>query len=514
MRKNHIIISIDYETWQPIPVGEEVCWQQDLISNTEEIMRACEQIGAKLTLMVEMCEYFWLCDNDLEMAKKVESQLKDAVLRGHDVQLHIHPNWMPELNADCKAGRWYWDWRYASCNDFPYDLTKLVNECKLRLEEIVREVKPDYSVRAFRAGAYRVQPFRRISEALKENNIHCDMSVYKGGVSRDRGYSFRKCKHNSSPYYASMDDPQLDSNNKDFIELPITVFRNKNRWFFDNNEAQIFGERFLRMDKSYFSDVNNFFVLIGHSKGKHDLEAVKTQLKILKNYPNTSFCTVSDSYKEIVNMLESDIKCRKAKCSLEEVTQIMTELYNNIQPDYVSGLTTVESVLIEKKALCYGYSIVLLKILKQYGYKAGWVTLFAEQMPKGRGKRNIDTHEIIELTLEKKRYILDCTTNTIIPHGLKEVLRRPCLAGDKKEPDSRYIERSYKYYDTRYLYERVIYYLRRTPYELKIENDRIFYRFLWLCKMGLTCIISGKIRIYNRYRIYKNSVDAKKIQHK
>ena len=230
MRENNIIITIDYETWQPVPEGERINWEEDLLVNTEYLMETCERVGAKLTLMVEVCEYFWLLEKDEDFAQKVEKQLRVAVARGHDVQLHIHPNWLPQLGAEYKEGMWYWNWQYGSCNDYPYNLIELIGKCKERLEFIICEVKKDYRVLAFRAGAYRVQPFARISDALVKNGIIFDCSVYKGGKSIDRGYDFSKCKSHNQPYRASMIDPQkIDKNNSMLIELPITTWKKGTR---------------------------------------------------------------------------------------------------------------------------------------------------------------------------------------------------------------------------------------------------------------------------------------------
>lgn len=500
MRENNIIITIDYETWQPIPEGYVINWKEDLIENTNYLMETCEQVGAKLTLMVEMCEYFWLLENELKTAKLIEDQLKDAVKRGHDVQLHLHPNWMPELDAKYENGSWYWNWDFGACNDYPYDLAELFALCKNHLESIINEVKSDYTVKAFRAGAYRVQPFERISDALVKNGINIDTSIYRGGKSKDRGYDFSKCRSFNRPYKADMKDPQnSDDKNSPVIELPITTYRKGERWFLDNDEADVFGSRFINLNKKYFEQEKNYFVLIGHSKGKHNYKGIEEQLRIISSCPNTKFSTISEcaeSIRESVNLID---KNGSANHSIQEVQEIMEYLYNIIEPENDENCDRAEEILKRRKALCYGYAITLYKILKLYGYKVKCLTACAGNMPKGRGSRKLDTHEIVELKLNKKYYLLDCTTNTIIPYKIGKVLKNPALAAEKAKPDDRYIDREYFYYDTSFFYKRVVYYIKRRGCKYKMQGETILQN-IGRRIYNLIYHIETLCRIYNIYR--------------
>lgn len=304
MRKNHCIFTVDYETWQPVPAGCKIDWKRDLIQNADRLMEVFEKNGARLTFMVEMCEYFWLRENEPDTAEAVERQIQDMAFRGHDVQLHLHPNWMPECGVYTDGEKWEWRWDQASAETYPFDFSRLVQKCRERLEEIVQKVRPGYRVRAYRAGAYRVQPFDKTYQALEENGILIDTSVYKGGVSGDRGYDFRKCRSANRPYYADSADPQLaKQNGGGIIELPITTWKDNARLFLDNDEAQVFAKRFLGLSKEYFKYDDNFFVFIGHSKGDHDYKALDEQLQILSNYPGIVFTTLSECGALIKNSI-------------------------------------------------------------------------------------------------------------------------------------------------------------------------------------------------------------------
>lgn len=498
MRKNNIIITIDYETWHPIPQGCEIDWQNDLIVNTNALMDICERTGAKLTLMVEICEYIWLKENGkIEVCTLIEQQLKDAVRRGHDIQLHMHPNWLPELGAKNEKEQWLWNWDYASCNDYPNNLNELFYRCKTELETIIREVAPNYKVQAFRAGAYRVQPFDRISEALIKNDIICDTSVYYGGKSHERGYNFSKCRQTNMPYWASKNDPQnCEQREHKIIELPITVWKKNARWVLDNSEAKVFASRFLRLNYKYFRNNQNYFVLIGHSKGEHDYESIERQLSILKKYPGVNFTTITDCIADIKHeLIKNSTKC--VECTLAEVEEIMNDIYSGVMPKESNNGGMPEETLLQGGTLCYGYATLLYTVLRQYGYNVIRVTLVAKDMPKGRGKRKIDSHEVVELKLQGRKYVLDATTNRIIPHGIKSILKNPSLICERNNKDERYIERNYSDYDSSFFYERVLFYTKAKAFIYGIENEGIKECIKRLFFNMIFHILPSKVRVYN-----------------
>ncbi len=139
----------------------------------------------------------------------MEAQWREAVARGHDVQLHLHPNWLPELGATQVAGRWTWDWSRGRISDYPGDVASLLARCRDRLETVIRPVEPSFRVSCFRAGAYEAQPFERLHAGLLAAEIKCDTSVYAGGRRADRSYDYSLAHSDHRPYFASRTDPQL-----------------------------------------------------------------------------------------------------------------------------------------------------------------------------------------------------------------------------------------------------------------------------------------------------------------
>jgi hypothetical protein len=121
-------------------------------------------------------------------------------------------------------------------------------------------------------------------------------------------------------------------------------------------------------------------------------------------------------------------------------------------------------------AQCIGYVIVLGELLKREGHDVRWVTMIADNHPRGRGPRLEDSHEVLLLRTGETEVLLDPTADTVIPHPLDEVLRHPSLALAKEHPDRRYQERGYNLYDTAFWYSRVARYAVRTDHRVAVTR--------------------------------------------
>ena len=244
-------LTIDYETWQPLPPGKSIDWEATVFAPTERLLDLFDGSTVRLTFFVEMGEYFWLEQNRPGDAAAMKAQLLKAAAMGHDVQLHLHPSWLPELGAGEKDGEWHWDWSLAKAEDYPGDLVALIGRCKDALETLLKPARPDYRVTCFRAGAYQAQPFGRLSQALIANGIVADSSVYAGGVNAERGYDYSHAYSDSQPYFADLHDPQLRAVpvEEKIVELPIFTPQPEVRWLLDGEEAERLADRLIRFER-------------------------------------------------------------------------------------------------------------------------------------------------------------------------------------------------------------------------------------------------------------------------
>lgn len=245
-RRRLAALTLDYETWQPVPAGRRIDWDADVFVPTDALLDACEAAGARLTIFAELGEHAYLQEHEPEIAVRMEQQWREAIRRGHDVQMHLHPSWLPELGARREAGRYVWDETLTRAEDHP-DLVGLIGRLKRTLEDVIRPVDPTYETVAFRAGGYEAQPFRRLADALSANGIWCDSSVYHGGRRRGLYHDYAHPHHPHQPWFASHVDPQLKAPpaERGIIELPVATFARNERWMFDAEEGALFGERLL-----------------------------------------------------------------------------------------------------------------------------------------------------------------------------------------------------------------------------------------------------------------------------
>jgi glycosyltransferase involved in cell wall biosynthesis/SAM-dependent methyltransferase len=230
-RWRDLVLTIDYETWQPIPAGKRIDWQESVLRPAESLMRTAERFGAPLTFFVEMGELLFLRESDPAAAAALEEQIRAARRRGHDLQLHLHPEWLPESKPrrDAASGSWWWDEGRSRLHCLEEDPAAVLRRLKEELERIVHDADPGYRVRVFRAGKYRIQPHRKIFQALWECGIQADSSVWQGGHSFEHRYDFRGACSAMNPFFPSPDEinhpaPPAEEG---ILEFPIQSMRGK-----------------------------------------------------------------------------------------------------------------------------------------------------------------------------------------------------------------------------------------------------------------------------------------------
>ena len=188
MARVDLILTADYEVWG----NGDGCVEKCVIDPSEKMMAIAEKHGARITFFLDICEY-WAFEQvessgrfngKYKPATLIKDQLQDAVARGHDVQLHFHPQW---LNYTFISNhKWNLDFRYWRLPEVDnyhtedWNVEKLFIEGVNSLEELFRPVKSDYKVHTFRAGAWCIQPENSILNAIKKTGILVDSTVAPG----------------------------------------------------------------------------------------------------------------------------------------------------------------------------------------------------------------------------------------------------------------------------------------------------------------------------------------------
>ncbi len=179
----HVVLSLDYELFGN-GTGDV---RQHIVEPTAHMAALAGKHGVALTIFFEVEEFlaFRRHADDLKQelgydpAQLIADQVRDLAASGHDVQLHLHPQWYGARYAD---GQWelHDDKRTVdSLFEAQKDVNRYIAERKAVVEELTGRGNPGHRVVAYRAGGFCAQPGQRLLKALAHNDIRVDSSVVK-----------------------------------------------------------------------------------------------------------------------------------------------------------------------------------------------------------------------------------------------------------------------------------------------------------------------------------------------
>ena len=182
-----------------------------MVEPTARMMDQFDRYGAKLSIMADVAEilkfkeYYETTGNDTFHYRAIANQLQDAIRRGHDVQLHLHPSY---FNAKSDGKCWIQDWSEYNFATLPIDrMSFMVRTGKAYLENLLRPVKADYECIAFRAANWAAQPSRNLVNVLIANGLSIDTSVFKNGKRNGLvGFDYSSAPSAFKPWRVSEND--------------------------------------------------------------------------------------------------------------------------------------------------------------------------------------------------------------------------------------------------------------------------------------------------------------------
>jgi len=221
----YILYSADYELY----LGGNYCDETEvLIDPTNNLLDLFENLKIPLTLFADI--FSILCYrkyNLLRFPESAEAQLKDAIRRGHDVQSHVHPHW----NYTQIIGNTYdVNLDYYLLGNLDTDKEILYSKIcdnllttRIYLQNLLRQVKSDYTCIAFRAGGYGLQPNSDIViKALIDSGFVIDSSIVPGLIATT---NVNEVDFSIVPkianYYLDNDIGTVSENNQGIYEIPI-----------------------------------------------------------------------------------------------------------------------------------------------------------------------------------------------------------------------------------------------------------------------------------------------------
>src|SRR4051812_104517 len=224
----NVIFTLDYE----IHGNGDGSSYNLMVEPTARLLDLFDQYGAKLTIMADVAEILKFREyrdqfgRDDYHYEAIVAQLKDAIQRGHDVQLHLHCSY---FNARYENGKWVQDWsEYNFAGLTEARISEVLRIGRNFLEEELQSVDPDYRCYAFRAANWSVSPSRSVVRALVKNGFQIDTSVFKHG--RRKGlvnFDYSGAPSNLVPWRADEDDICREDPNSKVLEVPIYCER---RW--------------------------------------------------------------------------------------------------------------------------------------------------------------------------------------------------------------------------------------------------------------------------------------------
>ncbi len=164
-----------------------------------------------------------------ELADAWDDAVRETFQAGHDIQLHIHPQWS---SADYAGGRWKLNGDWSILNYTADDAQGMIARGQEYLEHLLRPADPDYACVSFRSGSWCIAPSPFILNLLVEAGIVFDMSIV-GGVryeTRRINLDYSNCEENFLPYYPVMTDARRVSDKQEpIVCIPTNHFYGSRR---------------------------------------------------------------------------------------------------------------------------------------------------------------------------------------------------------------------------------------------------------------------------------------------
>jgi len=222
LTKKKILLTFDYELFFGYPSGSvENC----LLNPTKKIIEIMHRYRKSATFFVDVMYLQKLYEaKQYDTICKIEEQIKVLVKEGHRVELHLHPHW---LDAKFEKNSWIFPtmkhYRLHSLEESK--IIALFKEGKLLLEKIAREVSPAYSVVAFRAGGWSIEPFSKLKNAFLKNSIKIDSSTGYGMKLQGIAHMFDFSEIPHKEFYRFEESVLQEDEDGRFLEVPISTYR-------------------------------------------------------------------------------------------------------------------------------------------------------------------------------------------------------------------------------------------------------------------------------------------------
>ncbi len=195
-----------------------------------ELIRVYESHGIKGTFNVEVMQQ--LTFRKLQathpqlkpLADAWDEHVRMAFTRGHDVELHIHPQWS---EVSFENERWTLSGDWSLLNYEPEAAYAMLSTSKQYLEQLLTPLDANYRCVSFRSGSSAIAPSPFVLQQLTELGIVFDMSIIQGMRvnTRNLQLDYVNCDEGFLPFYPRMEDARkVSAKVEPIVCLPIFSF--------------------------------------------------------------------------------------------------------------------------------------------------------------------------------------------------------------------------------------------------------------------------------------------------
>lgn len=216
----HVVLSVDYEIFGNGD-GDVL---QHVVRPAAAMAECCEEYGAPLTVFFEVEEYLAFVQFAEPLtqilgynpAARIREQIAALARKGHDVQLHLHPEWH---GARFEDGRWKLNPRQRTVDDL-FETQAETDRYIASRKAVIEEILPERKVAAYRAGAFCAQPGTKLLTALATNGFLIDSSVVKGLRDEQAQLDYRDAPSFKGPWRIRNEVAREDASGA-LLEFPI-----------------------------------------------------------------------------------------------------------------------------------------------------------------------------------------------------------------------------------------------------------------------------------------------------
>jgi hypothetical protein len=216
-----LILTFDHE----LPLGGiRTSYKEAMFDPTYRLFDLADTLEVPVVLFTDvLCGIRYKEWDNSSFYRPYVQQLRNAILKHHDVQLHLHPHWLTTSfeNKSFLPSR---DFKLADFKaNKTYSIDNIIKKGVDFLKEVCMEANQDYGCIAFRAGGFNIEKAtQEIITSLYKNGIRFDSSIVKGYYFRSGLSEVNYLHMPSAPNWFLGFEGNLRKEAKDgILEIPV-----------------------------------------------------------------------------------------------------------------------------------------------------------------------------------------------------------------------------------------------------------------------------------------------------